>query len=204
MNLELNLVKSQSIYAKAFSILARKRVLVGNDTEAMAAIEAFIAENIDIFDAAMTNKAMVSQLQNLKDLTIDTLYSLKFMMAASGIDLIFFSVSDAESDGDGISDGIVEYNVIDNLNASSNFIKFATKLPVSENGGNLAEVYKRIIDMFGFFEGDLFTGYTDPLKTQLEILSQTEKALGVTPSAITSYLNSVLEYLGKDLIVIMN
>lgn len=204
MNLELNLVKSPSIYAKAFSILARKRVLVGNDTEAMSAIEAFIAENIDIFDAAMTNKAMVSQLQNLKDLTIDTLYSLKFMMAANGIDLIFFAVSDAESDSDGIPDGIIEYNVIDNLNSSSNFIKFGTKLPVSENGGNLSDVYERIVNMFGFFEGDLFVGYTDPLKTQLEILKQTEKALGVTPPAITSYLNSVLEYLEKDLIVIMN
>lgn len=202
MNLELNLVKTQSIYSKVGSLLDRRRVLVGNDSEAMAAISSFIADNTETFDAALSNKALVSQLQDLKNLTIDELYSLKYVFASSGIDLIIMAVSDIEVNENMIPEGIIEYNVIDNLNNVSNFIKFATKIPVSSEGGVLTEMYSKVVEIHGLFEGDLFQGFQNPLEAQIGILRQTEQALGVTPSSITTYLNSVLEYLGKDIYVI--
>jgi hypothetical protein len=203
MNLELNLVKTQSIHARVSSLIARKRVKAENTTEAMEAITAFIADNMITINAAITDRALTSQLSDLKSLTVDELYSLKYILASNGgIDLIIVNVADLEVNEFEIPKDIIEYNVIDNLRAPLNFIKWSTKVPLS-NKGNLTELYKTIIEMYGLFEGNLFTGSQNPLEYQLGVLQQTEMALGITPSAITTYLNGVLEYLGKDIYVIM-
>lgn len=205
MNLEINLVRSQSIYSKAFTILSRKRAFVSNDSEAMAQIESFFAENLDTFDAALTNKALVSQLSNLNGLTIDEFYSLKFMLAASGLDVLVWNVAELEVNSSEIPEGFMEYNSVDYLNsADSSFISFCTKIVLSASGGDMYELYSKIFNMYGLFKGDLFVGYKNPVENQLEILKQTEEAMGVSPVAITNYLNSILEYLKKDTIALMN
>lgn len=202
MNLELNLVKTQSIYSRVSSSIARQRTLINNESEAMSAIMSFIADNIEIFDAALSNKALVNQLQNLTDLTIDEFSSLKFMLASNGIDILAWAISDNELNEVEVPDGILEYNVVDRNNSLMSFLDFCTKININEESSTLADMYQRIVDMYGLFEGDLFVGYLNPLSSQVQVLRQTEQTLGVTPNAITTYLNSVLEYLGKEIYVI--
>lgn len=202
MNLELNLVKTQSIYSRVSSSIARQRTLINNESEAMSAIMSFIADNIEIFDAALSNKALVNQLQNLTDLTIDEFSSLKFMLASNGLDILAWAISDNELNEIEVPDGILEYNIVDRNNSLMSFLDFCTKINISEESGTLADMYQRIVDMYGLFEGDLFVGYLNPLSSQVQVLRQTEQTLGVTPNAITTYLNSVLEYLGKEIYVI--
>lgn len=202
MNLELNLVKTQSIYSRVSSSIARQRTLINNESEAMSAIMSFIADNIEIFDAALSNKALVNQLQNLTDLTIDEFSSLKFMLASNGLDILAWAISDNELNEVEVPDGILEYNVVDRNNSLMSFLEFSTKINISEESSTLADMYQRIVDMYGLFEGDLFVGYLNPLSSQVQVLRQTEQTLGVTPNAITTYLNSVLEYLGKEIYVI--
>ena len=203
MNLELNLVKTQSIHTRICSLIARKREQVKSASEAMDAILAFIQNNTLTFNAAITNKALLDQLSNLKTLSVDDLYSLKYIMSSSGgIDLIPVVVSENEDNEFEIPKDIIEYNIIDNLRAPLEFVKFATKIPLN-NKGNLTELYTKIIEMYGLFENDLFSGITNPLTSQLNILRNSEIAIGVTPSALTQYLNGVIEYLGKDIYAIM-
>ena len=203
MNLELNLVKTQSIHSRISSLIARKRIQVKSESEAMEAIVAFIQDNMLTFNAAITDKALLDQLSNLKTLSVDELYSLKYIMASTGgIDLIIVVVSDSEENELEIPKDILEYNIIDNLRSPLSFVKFATKISLDKKG-NLTELYTKVIDMYGLFDGGLFSSITNPITPQLDILRQTEIALGISPSAITQYLNGVIEYLGKDIYAIM-
>lgn len=204
MKLEVNLVKSMSVYSSTFTYIARKRFNCANDGEVMSAIEDFIKDNIDTIGIAVRDKGFVSQLSNVHGLTIDTLYSLKFRLAMYGLDILFFSVADKEVNEIEIPEGILEYNVIDqNDTAGSSFVKFDTKVAV-EKDTMLSVVYEKILGMYGMFEGDLFSQYKNPIKIQLGILKANEEQTGKDPSLITTYINSVLEYHGKNFIVIAN
>jgi len=202
MNLELNLVKNQGVYSQVFSLLARKRVPAETDTEVLTEVCNFIRENLDIFDAAVTNKALISQLEKIDMMTIDEFSCFKFVIANSGIDLLIFGVSDVEVDSDGVPAGKIEYNVIDNNQCLTSFVKFCTKVLADDKTSDFGDVYKNIIDMYGFFSGELFTGFRNPLSTQLQVINESERLLGVAPASSTQYVNSILEYLGKNVIVI--
>jgi hypothetical protein len=155
------------------------------------------------FNAAITDKALLDQLSNLKTLSVDELYSLKYVIASTGgIDLIIVVVSDSEENELEIPKDILEYNIIDNLRSPLSFVKFATKISLDKKG-NLTELYMKVIDMYGLFDSGLFSSITNPLTPQLDVLRQSEIAVGIAPSAITQYLNAVIEYLGKDIYVIM-
>lgn len=200
--MELNLVKNQGIYSQVFSLLARKRVLAENDTDVLTEVCNFIRENLDIFDAALTNKALIGKLENIEMLTIDEFHCLKYVIANSGIDILLFGVSDVEVGADGIPEGNNEYNVIDNNLCLTSFVKFCTKVLADSKTSNFGKVYSTIADMYGFFEGELFTGFRNPISTQLQVINEAEKLLGVAPTSSTQYLNSILDYLGKNVIVI--
>jgi len=203
MNLELNLVKSTTIGSKVGSLITRHRVPVETDTEAMDAVKAFIIDNMLTFNAAITDKVFTDKLSELTSLTVDELYNLKYVLTLNwGLDLIIVTVSDNEKNEYEIPKDITEYNVIDNLRSPLGFVKFATKIPISNRGG-ISELYKTIMEMYGFFESNLFASLQNPCKQHMDILHQTEQLTGVTPSAITNYLNSVIEYLGKEIYVIL-
>lgn len=202
MLLELNLVKNQGVYSQVFTSLARKRVLVENDTDALSEVCKFIRENLDTFDAALTNKALISQLETIEMMTIDDFSCFRFMIANAGLDILIFGVSDVETNEEGVPEGYTEYNVIDNNQCLSSFIKFCTKVVADNDTPSFGKLYSTVVGMYGFFQGELFTGFRNPLTTQLQVITESEEKLGVAPSASTQYLNSVLQYLGKDIIVI--
>jgi hypothetical protein len=202
LSLELNLVKTRSAYSDISELIDRKRVLVGTSTEAMDAIVAFILDNTLTFEAAIRDEIFKDRIHALNSLSVDELYSFKYRLASNhGLDLINFIVSNTADNEYGIPDRSMEYNVINNLNSPFSFIKSATKYTL-ENKEFLTELYSKIFEDREFFKGELFMKYQNPFKFQLDILHKNEKALGVTPSPITNYLNSLLKYLGIDIYAI--
>jgi hypothetical protein len=204
MNLELNLVKNTGIYDKVFTLLSRTRVKVSNDSEVMSSILTFIGENINVFDSVFSDKGFVDRLENLDTLTNEHLFGLKFIMAQSGIDLIFYTVSDDEDNPVDIPEGMIEYISINNIHSTSLITKFATKFVMSESNLKVSEVYKTMNEIYDNFGGELLSDLMNPIQSQIQFLERDENYIGVTPTSITNYLNSVFNYLGKDLIVITN
>lgn len=204
MNLELNLVKKRDIYTKVYTSLARKRVLINNDTEAMDNIASFISDNIEVFDAAFSDKNFVTKLQSLSNLTIDSYSSLRYILSQNGLDVVAWIVPDPEINPEVVPDDMAEYNIVDMLDAASHFLKLCTKLQVPENNLNLYEVYSNIIDRYNFFNGELFEGQRNPFLDQLSIIKENMTLLGESSTASTTYLNSVLEFLGKEIYIIIN
>lgn len=204
MNLELNLVKVDNIYAQASKILARSRSLVGNDTEAMAQIIKFINDNIDYINSAITDKSLVNQLTNLKSLSIDELQSLKYILAESGLDIQYWTVADIEDNEKGIPDKMIEYNIIDLTNYSSNFIPFCTKITVNADTYTISSVYAKIVEIYNLFKGNLFTDRINPITSDIKVIEDQENVLGSVPITVTTHINSILEFLGKKLYAILN
>lgn len=203
MLLELNLVFSQSIYANAFTLVSRSRVMTENEDQVLTAIASFIKDNIETFDAAIADKDLVNRLQTVEFRTIGELYSLKYMIASFGLDILFNAVAELEVNPSEIAENTVEYNIIDELDSDPTFIRSASKVIISNEAGDLYSVYSKIIEGFGFFDTELTAGFNNPLTRDLTILKQSEELMGISPVAVTTEINSILEYLGKKVIAIM-
>jgi len=203
MLLEINLVFSQSIYSNAFTLIARDRIVVENDDQALNQITEFIKDHIDSFDAAIPDKDLMNRLQSLELVTISDLYSLKFYLANFGLDLLFNYVAELEVNPTEISENTIEYNIIDELDSTPSFIRSASKVVINNESGDLHTVYSKVIEGFGFFESELTAGFNNPLTRSLNVLKQSEELMGVSPVAVTTEINSILDYLGKRIIAIM-
>lgn len=208
MNLELNLVKntggsSTGIYSNVFTQLARSRVVITDENLATNEILKFMQDNLITLDAALSDKLLITKLQTLSSITISELLGIKLYLAMHGLDILFWEVSDIEINQSEIPEGFYEFNIIDKAD-TTRFISMCTKLNSDEVSGKRSEVYSKIMDAYGFFDGELFEGSSNPVNLQLTQLKTNEQVLGEPPTSITSWLNSVFEYLEKYLIVITN
>lgn len=203
MLLEINLVFSQSIYSNSFTLIARDRVEVEDDGQVLDQIVEFIKNHIESFDAAIPDKDLMNRLQTLKLTTISDLYSLKFILANFGLDILCNYVAELEANPSEISDNTVEYNIIDELDDAPSFVRSASKVVVGNESGELHTVYSKVIEGFGFFNSELTAGFNNPLTRSLNVLTQSETLMGVSPVPVTTEINSILEYLGKKIIAIM-
>lgn len=204
MNLEVNLVKVDTIDSKLSKLLARNRFLVENDTQALDSIVKFIADNASTFNAALTDQRLVAQLQDLSSLTITDLDCLRYILSSKGIDIWYFYVSDVEVDQTDIPTGIFEYNVVDTSNMMSAFIPFSTKITQAQTENKLTTLYDKIIDMYGLFSGKLFSGINNPIKVMVDSMKGDEEILGTVPTTKSTYCNSIFDFLKKDIKVITN
>jgi hypothetical protein len=202
MKLEVTLVKTKTIDSKMAKFLARSRYDVTDDASALTAIGKFIADNISTFQAALTDQRLLSQLQNLSGLTINQLQCLKYILASKGIDIWFYYVTDGAVNEADIDAGMFEYNVLDFCTINGSFIPFCTKFIQSSTDNSMVKLYTDIVDGYGLFEGSLFAGMVNPIKNMIDAMKTDEQALGVVSSMKTTYVNSILEYLRKDVRVI--
>ena len=77
MILEVNLVRTQSIYGSAFGIVARERAVVENGEQIMSQIIKVLSDNIEVLDSAIADKGLVAQIGALKMMTVDEFASLR-------------------------------------------------------------------------------------------------------------------------------
>lgn len=205
MILEINLVKIDAIYGNAGRILARRRVNLPNENAYMEAIVEFIGHNITDIAPAIGDKEFVSKLENLSSLTIQEFSDLRYVLASSyGYDIIIGIVSDMERNGEGIPDGVIEYNIIDLNDIEGGFVPHITKLIGSDQGVQISEVVEKAIDMFDLFKGSVVSGRMNDLSNDLEAMKTAEQLTGSTPAALSQHAMSILEFVGKRIYVILN
>lgn len=203
MLLEINLVFSQSIYSNTFTLIARDRVEVSDDGQVLTQIAEFIKNHIESFDAAIPDKDLMNRLQTLDLTTVSDFYSLKFILANFGLDILCNYVAELEVNASEISDNTTEYNIIDELDDAPSFVRRASKVVVSNEAGDMHTVYSKVVEGFGFFNSELTAGFNNPLTRSLGVLTRSEELIGVSPVPVTTEINSILEYLGKKIIAIM-
>jgi hypothetical protein len=182
--------------------LVRSRYEVSNDGEVLAAVTKFIADNISSFQAALTDSRLIANLQNLNGLTINELFGLKYMFALKGIDLWIYYVSENAINEVDVDPGMFEYNVLDYTAITGSFVPMCTKFVQSSSENSIVKLYSDIADAYGLFEGRLFTSMNNPLKKMIEEMRHDETALGVVATMKTTYVNSILDYLKKEIKVI--
>lgn len=204
MNLEVNLVKTASIDSKLSRLLVRNRYRVENDTEALDSIVKFIADNISTFTASLTDQRFVTQLENLKNITITDLDCLRYVLATKGLDLWYHYVADVEANPDEVPAGSFEYNVLDRSNMTSSFIPFCTKVTQIQESSRLTDLYSKLVDIYGLFSGKIFAGMKNPVQSIVDSMKGDEDVLGSVPTSKSTYANSIFDFLKKDIRVITN
>jgi hypothetical protein len=170
----------------------------------MDAIQKFIADNISTFTAALTNQRLVAQLEQLKDLTVSQFQGLRYILAMNGLDIWYFAVKEGEVNELEVPDDVIEYTILDNDQMSYGFIPMAFRFVQPRSEMSISAVYQEIVSAFGLFEGSFYVGMKNPLKASIDTVVESEKILGVAPKSSTTYINSILEYLHKDMRAITN
>lgn len=204
MKLELNLVKSPQIDSRTVKFLARNRYEVASEPEVMDAIQKFIADNISTFTAALTNARLVAQLEQIKDLTVSQFQGLRYILPMHGLDIWYFIVKEGEVNETEVSDDVIEYNILDNDQVTFGFVPMAFRFIQPRSEMSISAVYQEIVSAFGLFEGSFYVGLKNPLKASIDTIVESEKILGVAPKSSSTYVNSILEYLHKDMRAITN
>lgn len=201
MNLEVNLVKTSSIDSKMSKFLARTRYEVTGDTEVLDAIEKFIHDNVSTFTAALTDQSLVAKLENPLNLTISTFNCLRYVLAEKGLDIWIWYVKNGEVDENEVTPDCFEYNVVD-YDQCIGFVPFCVRFIQDKQSFNVVKLYGDIQSAFGLFEGSLFTDMRNPLLVNIDAMKIEQDAVGKVSSLKTTYVNSILDFLKKDVRVI--
>jgi type IV secretory pathway ATPase VirB11/archaellum biosynthesis ATPase len=202
MNLELNLVKTRSIDSKIGKLIQRHRVEVENSSDVMVAICKFIRDNNATFTAALTDQVFVEKLANINSLTISEFNCLRYVLAEKGLDIWVWSTKVDEVNPNEVPSSVFEYSIIDTSFIQGGFIPFATRFIQTNSDNSLPTVYTQILDAYGLFQSQLFSSMKNPLKNMIEAMKVDQDAVGMVSSTKTTYVNSMLEFIGKDIRVI--
>jgi len=206
MKLESNLIKIEGgMYSLGGSIISRSRVEVDPGvTDVTVTILNFIQNNLSAITPYVKNEAFISQLDSKKDLSIDEISQLNYVLATYGLQLTNWCVADLEVNSNEIPNNSIEYNVIDLTGISFNFIPFATKIVMDKDTQSVTGLYTKILELYGPFEGELFADFNNPIKNDLIVVKQQETALGSVNNALTDHINTTLRFIGKDIYTIYN
>lgn len=202
MKIELNLVRSQEIYGNIFSLVVRDRVEVENSEGVSRAIAKFISSNLEILDAALTDKGLVTRLGSLEFITTPDFMCLKYLLASSGLDILVWGVSDVEVNQTEIPFNTFEYNLVDDMFKVVDWVSLTNKVTYSIDSVNITELYTTLTNGLGLFENDLFVDFGNPIKSDLEQMKRYEGVSGTVPNSIIGHFSNVLRYLGKNLVVL--
>lgn len=203
MNLEINLVKVHSIDAKLGKLLARKRYLVADDTQVMDSMMKFIAEVSTTISTVVTDARLTASLQTLTKLTVTDLDCLRYILSMHGMDIWYWYVADTEGNPMSIPEGLFEYQVIDHNNTRI-FIPNCAKIVQASTDNKLTEVYSKIIESHALFNSPIFAGINNPLVNMVQTMEADEQAVGVVPVSKTTYVNSIFDFLHKEIRVLSN
>lgn len=201
MLLEINLVKTATIDSKVAKYIARQRYEVASDTEVLDYISKFIGENISTFTAALTDQRFVSALSSLNNLTIEKFNCLRYVIASKGLDVWVWYVKEGEANASEVSDNVFEYNVLDRFSTNS-FVPMCFRVLQSSSENSLSKLYTEINNAYDLFGGSLFAGQVNPIMNMVKAMKVDEDAMGTVGQGKTTYVNSILEFIGLDIKVV--
>lgn len=203
MQLELTLVKSKAIYSNYFNFLSRKRYKINDDSDLMKCIIQFIGENIDIIESACPNKDFVQKLTTIDSIANEDLKAIRWCLSSScGLDLLYWAVSDTETNEDQLAANTIEYNVVDMEYGVTGITRYCTKILSPADEIRHSEIYQRIDESFNLFNNPLFLGFKDPIMRDVESMKGVAELLGAPNQATVSHCISILDYMNYKLFVI--
>lgn len=198
--IEVNLfsVPAADVDAKFGSCVARARV----DIEALGSgvfdfVKGFIRDNLDNLEGSIGNSDLV-QLINSDDLltTVD-FASLRYLLKKVGYLVEVWNVAEDEENSQGVGEGTIEYNVV-NYNFLQHDFPTTTKL-IPEEGKNLANILKEVVDQSGLFNSEKFGGVKNPFTGLLNSLEQEKENLGNINATISTQIIHILDQLGFEI-----
>lgn len=198
--IEVNLfsVPAADVDAKFGSCVARARV----DIEALGSgvfdfVKGFIRDNLDNLEGSIGNSDLV-QLINSDDLltTVD-FASLRYLLKKVGYLVEVWNVAEDEENSQGVGEGTIEYNVV-NHNFLQHDFPTTTKL-IPEEGKNLADILKEVVDQSGLFNPEKFGGVKNPFTGLLNSLEQEKENLGNINATISTQIIHILDQLGFEI-----
>lgn len=205
MKLELNLVETRNAYGNLFNLLARKRVLVDSSDESGTLTECFefLKENLNDLELVGVNATTLQLIQNSESATVTDLFCVKYILATSGIDLLFYSVDESYvANQSGLSDGQHEYLILNENDKQAGFVPSVLKRVVSDETLVRASLYLDVVQQF-----DLFNSKVIPkdviLRPSVDSLVSQEEMMGNLSEGTVSYVDLMLDYLGFKIQVIL-
>jgi len=194
------------MFGGIYSLLSRKRELYESE-DASKTIEdafSFLNDNISTIQLTSSSMELINFIQESrsKSLTPNDLFSCKFLLAQSGLDLLIYSLDDTDSTNvNSIPEGTFEYNLMDKNLILARYIPSTMKVNQLTEDSNMNSIYSSILEASNVFEG-----MPDSRKTvlgdQINTLKGSEELTGKTIPGLSSYIGNIFEYLGKEFHVI--
>jgi hypothetical protein len=162
----------------------------------------FITENNSVFNAVLTDQKLVGQLQELKTMTVPEFRCLRYILAQRGLDIWAFHVKESgEVNEDDVPAATFEYNVLDSDAVEGSF-PMCLRVVQSQTDNSMVKLYNKIEEAYGLFEGPIFSVVQNPMKSMIESMTSDEDALGTVSTMKATVMNSMLDFLHKDVRVL--
>ena len=204
MTIELSLVRTASINGTEFDFIARSRYAVENEEALKASIVAFIKNNFAHIKAKLGDSPLAVNLETLTTITTPEFYSLKYLLANEGLDILLWGVSDNEINADIVSEGISEYNFVDSNFMLLDTVPLCTKMNFPKEDDRLGEAYNKMNEIYGLFRGDLFEGTQSPLDLQMQSIAEFSAVTGTFPRSVSEHVRDIFAYCNKKIFIINN
>lgn len=203
MQLELTLVKSQSIRSDFFNFISRKRYKINDDSDLMKCIISFIGENLDIIESACPNKDFVNRLSTIQNISNEDLKGIRYVLSsACGLDLLYWGVADTETNADQLAANTIEYNIVDMEYGFTGITRLCTKILQPADEIKHSEIYERINSAYNLFNSDLFQGFPNPIMRDVEAMKGVTEILGAPNETQVIHVLSTLDYMNYKMFVI--
>ena len=168
----------------------------------MEFVKGFLKNHLDEFQSSIKNANLVSLINDDQTLTTKDLACINYYLKRAGFLIQIQNVTDDEDNAENISEGTVEWNVID-----YNFMQngYPTTIKITpEEGTDIVGTLEKVIETSGFFNESKFSGIKNPFTSLIANLKHIKEMTGVVNSSLTTKVYAVLDELGIKLFCATN
>ena len=168
-------------------------------TGTLAFVKGFLKTNVNAFETSVANPSLISVINSDVTWTAKDLASVNYWLIKAGFIVKIQNVTEDEENPVGVSQGTVEWNIID-----YNFMQFgyptATKI-IPTDSMDIPTVLRKVIENSGLFAQDRFVGVKNPLTELLANLDKVKDISGTISPSITTKIYEDLDQLGIKIFI---
>lgn len=202
MFLEINLVKTDGVFATTNSLLIRRRVELTEKDTPLTEIKKFINDNFDLIGPAINSLELRNNLSSLKQMTNDEFYTLKYLMSLNGYNILAWLTADGERNAKDIPEDNIEFNVLDHLDTFFGAIPFETKFTYPRDMFTPDKLYSDIMNAYRLFNNGIYKSGSNPIGNDIRVMGEQVKAGIPVSRGLVEHIGSILSLLGKTIVTI--
>ena len=195
--IEVNLfsVPASDVSSKFGSCVARARV----DIDSLGAgvfdfVKGFIRDNMDNLEGSIGNADLVQYINNDDVMTTVDFATLRYLLKKIGYLITVWNVTDDEENSQGVSDGTLEFNIV-NYNFLQSDFPTTTKI-LSSEGKDVVDILNEVVETSCLFDPEKFGGIKNPFTGLLNKLSQEKESMGNVNATIATQVYNLLDQMG--------